>query len=249
MLVPMATGASPRAHLRGFVCQKAVDPPMRDVSVQAVMRHIPGTVAMAIRFQLYEKPSASGSYSPLQVGDLGTWISPSNPTLGQRSGDVWALSHPVANLPAPASYQFIVTFRWTGAHGKVLATDVRTSPRCSEPELRPDLAVTQIDIAPDPNHPKLDQYVVTVANLGLTAVGPVAVQFTSPGGAAAPKAHTVERLGPHATHQETFEAPICTAATAPTVTVDPQHTVINDLNYDNNVLTVPSSCPPQTTAT
>jgi hypothetical protein len=249
LLVPMAAAAQPpRAHLRAFVCQRAVDPPTRAVSVEAVMRHIQGTVAMALRFQLFEKPAAGGAFAPLQVGDLGTWISPSNPTLGRQGGDVWVLDHPVANLPAPATYYYTVTFRWTGAHGKLLATDVRTSARCFQPELRPDLAVTEIDIAPDPAHPKLDEYTVTIGNLGLTAAGPFDVQFTSPDGSA-PKTHTIVKLGPKAKRQEVFVGPACTAQNAPTITVDPTHQIVDDLTPDNETLTVPGACPAATTAT
>jgi hypothetical protein len=253
VLVPLATAAQPqRAHLRAFVCQKAVDPAMRAVSVEAVMRHIPGTAAMALRFQLYQKPATAsataGAFSALQVGDLGTWISPSTPKLGSLAGDVWVLDHPVANLPAPATYYYVVTFRWTGAHGKLLATDMRRSIPCYQPELRPDLAVTEVDIGPDPAHPKLDDYTATIANLGLTAAGPFDVQFSSPDGSA-PKTHTVVKLGPKSRRQEVFVGRACTAQNAPTVTVDPTHQITDDLNPANEILTVPTACPPATTAT
>ncbi len=138
----VAGASTPRAKLRGFVCQRALEPPRRVATITAVMRPLSGTQKMQLRFELLDHPKGSvGTYGEVPGGDLGKWVSPQDPSLGQRPGDVWILNHPVFNLAAPVYYRFRVTFRWLGQHGKLLGTAVRWSAVCYEPELRPDLYV------------------------------------------------------------------------------------------------------------
>lgn len=239
-VVATATAGPPRARLRGFVCLRALDPPARAVSVTAVMRPLPGTTKLALRFALQRKSGKGESFTAVTGGDLGAWISPANPTLGQLSGDVWRLNKQVIQLVAPAAYRFRVSFRWTGAHHRVLGTAVRVSPTCFQPERRPDLLVQSIVVQPVPGKPQLNRYVATIRNGGATAVGPFEVQF-APGGSAPVKDHLVHRLGPGASDQESFVGAACTsAASAPTVTVDPSRQV-DDYNRANNALT--AVCP------
>src|SRR5207237_8883869 len=123
----------------------ALDPAQRSISIDAQMRPISHTQRMAIRFDLLARVKSARRYSAVHGGDLGTWLTPADqPTLGQRPGDVWLISHPVAGLPAPATYRYRVTFRWSGDHGHVLATRALMSDSCFEPELRPDLVVASI---------------------------------------------------------------------------------------------------------
>jgi hypothetical protein len=230
----------PRAHLRTFVCQHALDPGAREISVVAVMRPLHGTEQMAMRFDLLSRSKPSGGLSALRGPELGSWISPPDPTLGRQPGDVWNLSHPVDNLVAPATYHFRVMFRWTGAHGRVLGTAVRLSPPCYQPELRPDLLVQSIIVNPITGDLTRDRYVAVIRNDGATGAGPFQVLF-APGAATAggtpppPKTRTVQRLAAHGVHELTFVGPACTAATAPTITVDPSGQV-DDLNPANNSL-------------
>src|ERR1700759_1640149 len=110
--------APPRDALGAIACHQAVNPLARDVSVQATMRPLTGTQTLQIKFSL--NWTASGEPATAVVGaGLGQWLTPSDPTLGQRPGDIWKLSKPVYNLGG-GSYQFSVTFRWLGASGKVL---------------------------------------------------------------------------------------------------------------------------------
>jgi hypothetical protein len=124
----------PRAELDGFACHRAADALDRWITVTAVMRPVPGTERMALRFDLQRIAAHSGSFVNVRGGDLGQWRYPSNPpTLGQSPNDVWKLTKDVVNLQAPAVYRFHVTFRWTGTGGRVLDRAVRLSARCSEP--------------------------------------------------------------------------------------------------------------------
>jgi len=237
-----AAGPAPQAQLRAFRCRRSVghnlDPVSRAVAIDAVMRPLPGARKMALRFQLLSRPKGAGSFRAVRGGDLGAWLSPRNPTLGSRHGDVWILNKQVVNLAAPAAYRFRVTFRWRGAHGRVLRTFTRLSPRCAQPELRPNLRVRGIDVqaAADPTR---SVYVATIANAGATAAGPFQVLF-SPGAGLPAQTRQVTGLGPGPPVKVRFTGPACAAGLTPTVTVDPAGQV-DDFNRADNAMSV--SCP------
>src|ERR1700744_5242172 len=141
---PRAATPPPRDALGTIACHQAVNPLQRDVSVQATMRPVTGTQTLQIKFSL--SLTASGEPATVVVaGGLGQWLIPSDPTLGQRPGDIWKLSKTVYNLGG-GSYQFSVAFRWLGAKGKVLRTATVQSSSCTIKELRPDLAVRSVKV-------------------------------------------------------------------------------------------------------
>ena len=229
-----AAAQSPRARLQGVLCERALDPPARGVAITALMRPLAGTTRMQLRFQLLTKPKGAGAYSAITSGDLGTWITPTNPTLGTRSGDVWKFQKQVLNLAAPAAYRFRVSFRWLGARGRVLGTVTRQSPPCSQPELRPDLLVQSITVQPVNGRPRVNRYVAVIRNAGATATGPFEILFTP--GALPVQTATASDLAPHSKLVERFIGPLCSNAAATTVTVDPEDKV-DDFNRSNNSLT------------
>jgi hypothetical protein len=233
------TPAAGKARLRAPLCQKALDPGQRTVSVTAVMRPVAGTQKLQMRFNLLTKAVGGTTYSAVHGGDLGTWISPPQPTLGRRAADVWVLNHPVADLPAPAVYRFQVEFRWIGAHNRVLADVVREGPRCAQPELRPDLQVQSVTITQNPKGTK-DLYDVTIYNGGLTAAGPFIVDFnyqdpTTQTPVVAPQ--NVVGLKPHRAIVLSWAGPVCKPAAPPTIEVDPAGQV-DDYNTVNNTYQV-----------
>jgi hypothetical protein len=233
-----ATAAPPRAQLVHFSCGRALDPGNRSVSVRAVMRPLTGTMRMAIRFALLQRVGTGGPVA-LHAGDLGAWVTPSDPTLGQVPGDVWRLDKSVIDLAAPATYQFQVSFRWIGASGHVLGSAVRYSRRCRQPELRPDLAVTSLTVSPVANHPTEDQYVAAIANRGLTGAGPFEVLFV-PGGSTAPITANIAYLGAGRSRTLSFIGPVCDPSDPPQVTADAADQV-DDYNRANNTAT--AVCP------
>jgi len=240
----MAT-TPPRADLAQFACHKALDPANRSVSIQAVMRPLNGTRRLAVRFDLRQSTPSSATVAAVHATGLGTWITPITPTLGQLPGDVWRLNKDVLNLDAPATYQFRVTYRWTGAHGKVLGTATRFSRTCRQKELRPDLAVQAITVSAVTGHPEEDLYTAAIADQGLTGAGPFEVLF-APGDASAPITRTVSLLHAGEMRQLSFVGPACDPASPPTVTVDAT-SVVDDFNRANNVMT--AVCPAVTTTT
>jgi hypothetical protein len=236
-----SAGSAPRAQLAQPVCQRALDPGQRLVSVRAVMRPLKGTRKLELRFELLSKAPPATSFSVVQGTGLGGWVSPTDPvTLGQRPGDIWRLSHPVADLPAPASYRFEVTFRWIGSKGRVLGTQVRSTRNCFQPELRPDLAAVSFDAQPIAGHPKHDAYTAVISDKGLTGAGPFQIQFAF---GTAVKDHTVTHIKPHQQLTFNFEGPPCESTAPPTMTIDPDQQV-DDYNRANNSIT--AACPAPT---
>jgi hypothetical protein len=249
----LAASSGQRSRLDTFACHKAPSLADRSVSVRAVMRPVTGTQKMEMRIELLSKPGSAGVFADLPGVGLDSWISPSDPTLGQRPGDVWIVPDLVRNLPAPGIYRYRVSFRWTGTHGRVLATRTRTTGDCRQPVFHPDLLVSSITVQPIVGKPKRNQYVATIVNDG---VGPTATGFDvafTPGASATPgvtpatTTKFVPALAVGATDVVAFVGPACTAATAPTVVVDPGHTV-DESDFTDNSLTVDPTCPPATAA-
>src|SRR5437588_561385 len=231
------SAASPHARLTGFTCHRALQPRDRMVAITAVMRPVPATHRMHLRFVLLRQWRRGGGFAEVSGGDLDRWKSPPDATLGEHPGDVWRLRKPVLNLAAPATYRFRVTFRWTGAHGRRLSETDRFSRICYQPELRPDLLVAGITVKRANGNPGNDVYTAVIRNAGATGAGRFDVQFTEAG---AVRSQSVAGLGAHGTLRVTFIGPVCTPPGAPTVTVDPDHRV-GDYDRANNSMT--ATCP------
>lgn len=231
--------APPRAALRGFTCVRGLDPVDRSVGVTAVMRPLPGTRHLAIKVNLLLSHGPGTAPKAVRAGDLGVWISPENPTLGQLAGDVWNLQKSVVDLAVAGEYRFRVQYRWTGADHHVLGTAARLSRRCMQRELRPDLQVASITVSTVAGQPDRNLYSALIANTGNTAAGPFDVLF-APADGSTTTTRAIPLLRAHTTLTETFTGPICTAGTAPTVTADSADQV-DDLNRENNSLR--ANCP------
>jgi hypothetical protein len=229
------------ATLTGFRCDSTLDPTGRTVSVTSVMRPVPGTHTLAVKFSLLERAPGAAELQSVDTGDLGRWLAPADPTLGSRANDIWKLAKSVSDVEAPAAYRFSVAFRWEGTGGRVLAIASRRTPLCRERELRPDVLVARVIVDPSGRHPRRARYVAVIANRGLTASGPFSVVFT-PGTGARALTRTLASLRPGARVRVPFEGPACQAASPPTVAADPAGQV-DDYDRSNNMLTV--ACPAQ----
>jgi CARDB len=230
-----ADAATGNAYLRGFACHRSIDPGKRSVTVTAVMATIAGARHLQMRFALQEK--TSHGVALIHGGDLGQWISPSSPTLGQHPSDQWIVNHPVTGVPVPGTYRFKVWFRWLGATGRVLAQSLRTTATCRQPDLRPNLFVHLLSSQAVSGG---DQYEVQIGNRGPTGATNVQVLF-APGGGGQAQTTTISRIGVSQTVTRTFIGPVCTSTSAPSrITVDPG-ALIDVLNRADNTITAP--CP------
>src|ERR1700704_2738789 len=115
----IAAGDQSRAQLRTFDCPPPLDPQDRSISVKAVMRPLPGTQKLQLKFDLLLSHDGSSAQLSVRAGNLGSWLSPRNPTLGQVPADVWNFKKSIFQLDAPATYRFKVVFRWVGSGGRV----------------------------------------------------------------------------------------------------------------------------------
>ena len=227
-----------RAALGPIACRQAVNPLRREVSVQARMRPLAQTRSLQIRFALSVSSPGHPAAAVVASG-LNQWLMPPDPTLGRRPGDIWKLSKAVYNL-GPGSYRYAVSFRWSGAKGKVLKTVTRKSSRCTIKELRPDLVVRSVRVfSSDGDHAR-DRYVAAIANRGRSASGPFPVLFEPGAAGAGSRTRQVQSLASGARREVRFTGPACDAASPPTVVADPAGTV-DDSQRSNNALTV--TCP------
>ena len=186
--------AATRARLRSPTCVTALDPPSRAISITAMMRPMAGTTKMQIKFDLTSRLNSSRSFTRVRGGDLNSWVTPKDPTLGERPDDVWNVIKQVVDLKAPATYRFKVFFRWIGAHSKVLGTAVKParpamSPSCAPTSRSRRSASRRSPAAPTRRVRRADP------NNGATATGPFQVQFID---GAVEKTHSVADLEPHA---------------------------------------------------
>jgi large subunit ribosomal protein L31 len=230
-----AGAAARRAVLVHLDCRSTLDPTLRRVSVVSVMRPVPHTRSLSVRVSLLETLPGTAP-TAVTDGDLGRWLTPADPTLGQRPADVWKLAKAVYGVAAPARYRFRVQFRWIGPDGRVLLRATRQTPSCAERELRPDLLVRHVGVQPLVHHPHRERYVAVVANRGLTATGPFSVLFT-PGVTGAPQSAAVASLGPGQRVRVAFIGPVCDPTAPPSVVADPTDAV-DDFDRSNNTLTV-----------
>jgi CARDB len=234
-----AHAAAPRAALTKIACHSTLDPARRSVSVVSIMRHRPATRSLAVRFTLLEK-APGGVATPVRDGDLGHWTTPTDATLGRLPADVWKLRKTVYNVDAPAAYRFRVTFRWTGASGRVLSRTTLRSGSCPVRELRPDVLVQSVAVHANGLAPGNDRYVALLANRGRTASGRFEVEFLPAAAGGPAQTIKVTSLRPRTRTRVRFIGRACDPAAPPAVIADPTHAV-DDFDRSNNTFTV--SCP------
>lgn len=108
-------------------CQTAGEQVERSATFAGEMTTIAGTARMAMRIELLERAPGETGYHPVLAPGVGVW----------RAADPGVKTYKhleqVTNLAAPAYYRALITFRWDGAHGRVLRREERRSPRCAQP--------------------------------------------------------------------------------------------------------------------
>jgi hypothetical protein len=213
----------------------------RVASVSAMMRPIHGGTHLALRISLYQRPLGTGRWTlRSDVPGLGAWTTPSDPTIGSRSADVFKYRQAVARLVVPFAYRFRVEFRWSDGDGKVVRRAATTTATCREPDRRPDLTIDRVDVTPAA-HPDHARYVVWVRNAGRSSARGVQLAASFPSDPTADATHPAGRVAPAQSVPVAFVGPACSAPPAPpSFTVDPAG-AIEESREDNNALT--AVCP------
>lgn len=240
--VPAAAQAS-AAKVKGYVCQTAVMPAQRGMSITAVMHGIPGTARMAMKFELLRRTRRHSPAKSVSAPGLKTWLMPKNPTLGSRPADTWVVKHPVVELAAPAYYRFKVTFRWFNSSGDAIGQTDRRSPVCFQPQRQPDLAVMQgWSSAAQPG-----QYAAVVRNRGATTSSKfnLEVAAASNGMILASSLNPLDPLAAHQQETVLLHGAACTPGQAVDITVKPTDP---SADYDVADNTVTVTCPQPTAA-
>jgi hypothetical protein len=168
---PAAAAPGPSVPLRAGLqsCTTGEAAADRAAVFTGSMPALRGTRRMWMRFDLLERRPGDGAWTRVAADGLGLWER-SRPG---RSGFVF--SKRVERLAAPAWYRAVVRFRWYDASGRLQRQTTRRTPVCRQPDPRPNVVVSAIDvIAPG-------RFTVTVANRGRAAAPPFAVLFTVDG--------------------------------------------------------------------
>jgi len=237
-LVPAAASAvDAPAGARLAVCHRAPSIERRVAVVSTWMRGIPGGSHLAVKIDLWERRPGQHWSLRADVPGLGSWVRPSDAGVGSRAGDVFKYRQAVGRLEVPAAYRFHVTFHWLDDDGAVTREASRNTGVCRQPDLRPDLVLRSVTVAPSTSSPGLVRYAVTVGNEGGSTVAraTVTATFLSPAGPS-PHRRNVRELAPGDTVVITFTGPGCAAGDAPpSFVADPANT-IEETDETNNAL-------------
>ena len=230
---PVAGAAVPSgaASERLLACHTGADSAARYLTVTASMRSLPGTARMRLRFDLYRR-LPGGLHSAHVAGPgLGSWNGAVPGVVRLR------FRKTIANLPVPGTYRVVVRYAWLDAAGQTVAGARRVSGPCFQPDLRPDLRIGALTVAPGPD-PGTRNYLVVVRNDGRSPAGGFDVALRVAGGS--PSLATVPGLPAGARREVSIAGPRCQTGDPVRVTVDPDHRV-DEAVEDNNARTFP--CP------
>jgi hypothetical protein len=233
LTAPPAAAALPppgRADARLAVCHEAERPVDRRLEVEGVMRAFAAGQRLRMRFDLYRRLAGGRRFTHVPGPGLGVFYRATSAAGSYR------FRKAIRNLPA-ADYRVVVTFQWLAADGTVAARAARTAPGCRQRELRPDLRVAAITVAPAAE-PDRAVYAVAVRNTGGSTAGGFQVGLTLAG--QPQPALTVSELAPGERRTVRFDAPRCAADAEIVAVVDPEHRLA-EASEANNLRTL--RCP------
>lgn len=220
-------GAQDRTPLAARVtaCETSAEPSARAAEFTGSMPRTSGSTALAMRFSLQER--TADRWRHVDVPGWDTWERAASGAPG------FVYAKRIERLDAPASYRAVVTFRWTDAAGRAVRRTLRRTPVCRQPDLRPDLDVARIEIAPGAESMP-SRYVVVVRNTGPSDVrSPLAVTLTI-GGVPQPE-QSLPDLAADGMGSLTFTAPACAPGTRLTAEVDTPDGIEEQDETDNRL--------------
>jgi hypothetical protein len=99
----------------------------RAVTFTGQMETVTGAHRMAMEIVVQERPPSDGGFHALLAAGPPAW---------QRSEvgvKIYKYVRQVTDLPAPAYFRAVVTYRWLDEKGRVLRSEERRTPACREP--------------------------------------------------------------------------------------------------------------------
>jgi hypothetical protein len=211
-------------------CLTAVDAVGRSATFSGQMVAVSGTSRMTMRIDVQERATGEAFFHTLNAPGLGVW---------RRSAGgvkIYKYLKQVTNLPAPAAFRAIVSFRWVNDQGHTIKRAQRHTPTCEEPDTRPKLVVTQVRASPLGGLQA--DYLVTVRNEGHSAAGAFGASLGING---LPQALPgVTSLAAGARTVLELQAPRCAAGSTIEVQLDPAHLVAEAVGGG---LTYTAPCP------
>ena len=232
-----AKGAPPLYTARISLCHRGNPIDVRGTFLTTTIRPLAAATRMAVKVEFYERALPAGHWTLREdVPGMGTWISPSDPSLGSRPDDVWRYRQAVTRLHVPFAYRFHVGFRWLDDEGTVVREEAVTTRPCRQPDLRPDLTIAEVSPIGLARQPGRVRYRVTIRNDGRSLARGVEVAATLPGDTVV-GSHVVKarRVDPGDAVDVAFTGPGCEAGTAPvpSFTVDPANAIEEHDEADN----------------
>jgi hypothetical protein len=220
-------------------CKRAARSDLRTVVLGASMRPVGTGTRLELKAELFQKSLAGGKWTlRSDVPGLGAWTTPSDPSIGTRPNDVYKYRQAVGRLVVPYSYRFKVSFRWSDESGTIVREASTTTSACREPDLRPDLTISEISVDPVSDADAvagIARYTVVVRNGGRSQALNVGV------GADFSQTRTIRRLGVQESIAVSFFGPACPAGgQGPAFTADPSN-LIDESRETNNIAV--ATCP------
>lgn len=186
---------------------------------------------LQLRFTLQARTTAGGRFERVVAPSFDEWLT-SSP--GKRG---FVYEKGVQALAAGTTYRAVVRFRWRNAAGRIVARAVKVTPECFQPDDRPNLRATRVQVRPGTSADSRT-YLVRIVNRGPVAAPAFAARLAV-NGADLPE----QMAAPLAARSMTtvaFLSPRCRAGTTLTATVD-TGAAVDERNETDNRLAVP--CP------
>jgi hypothetical protein len=217
----------PRATAQLNRCHPSLDATQRWAVFSGAMRSLQGGQdRMAMRFDLFRRAGGSFAFRRVTAPGLGAW-NRANPGVGR-----FKFRQKVENLSAPAAYRAVVSFRWTGADGRVFARAQHVTLACQQP--LPDLRIVGVT-----REVGTATYRVTVRNAGGLAARAFDVSLRVGQGSPLVLSQTVGVLGAHQALTLAFTRAGC--ADPVVATADSANTVPESAEANNALTTTCAS--------
>lgn len=161
---PAQAVVKPPASVSLVSCENGLEAADRTATFEGTMRAVKGATRLQMRFALHSRADSARRWTRVAAPGWGTWVT-ADPGVTR-----YVYTKEVAGLAVDASYRTVVRFRWRDALGRTLARRIAISPRCAQPDLRPNLVPRDLQVLAGPDEGSR-RYVVTVRNTGRTATG------------------------------------------------------------------------------